>query len=206
MPDTLSGPADEDPDLIEAGKLYVALSFLDDAARMGRFSPLALSDLVAFLSGNLVLSDAQQDFLFSNERMLTEFRSLVRGFSSRRLNQEGQSRKQDDPDNLVHLPLRAAASGGTRDSLIPWIVDGSAWMRVHDFGETEVLLSFTFHGSWVQTPRLLLLEQRDAHRVGIISLTNPVRSFASGINIVVPRQSREFGMTQDTNCIGTFLQ
>lgn len=70
----------DDPDMRQTRDLYVVLSFLDELA-MAKTPAVSLSDLVAFLCGNLSLSATQQEYVLSNERLLAEFQSLIRDFA-----------------------------------------------------------------------------------------------------------------------------
>jgi hypothetical protein len=210
MPD-ITADLPDDPDLREVRDLYVALSFLDQAS-LAQARPVSLSDLVRFLRGNLSLSGAQQDFLFSNERLLSEFRSLVRSFSATRLNQTVRADRADTDrpaSDIVHLPLRAAASDGK--GLRNWIVPGGGGsMRIHDFGKNDVLLTISLDQTWAQTPGFLLLEQFVERRVAIVSLADPEPSFARGINIIRnlenPEHAAQVEILQSPNSKGTFLR
>jgi hypothetical protein len=205
MSDIPSSPADDVPDLREVRDRYVALSLLDEAALIDP-PPVSLGNLVAFLSGNFSLSDLQQQFLFSNPHLLGEFRALVENYSVLRRGRTAQPVKAEEPDNVQHLPLRAAASDG--NPLRDWIFPGGS-MRIHDFGENDKLLTISLDQSWIQAPSRLLLEQRD-RRLAIVNLADPEPGFASGINIVLskinPEQAQQLEIMQSPTCTGTFLQ
>jgi hypothetical protein len=65
----------------ELRDLYIVLSFLDELT--AKTTPLvSLSDLVAFRCGNLTFSVAQQEYLLSNERLLSEFQALAFGYTA----------------------------------------------------------------------------------------------------------------------------
>lgn len=186
---------------------YVALSIMDEGTL--RPPPLSLSDLTAFLSGNQQMSRAQQAFLYANERMLAEFRSLVTGFSVPRLSRGTQpGQRQKASGDIVHLPLRAAAASedeGPRDRIFP---GGS--MHVFDFGESQKLLTIRLDQSWAQQPRFLLLEDQDKERLALVDLRNPEPSFDSGINIIRHadnfEHAEQLGILQSSSSVGTFLQ
>jgi hypothetical protein len=212
MPDITDGIHD-DPDEREVRDLYVALSFLDEAA-LRETPPVSLSDLVAFLRGNLSLSSAQQDHLFSNHWLLSEFHALVRSFSVSRLSRSAQPGREEEERrpgaaDIAYFPLRAAASDGKgqRDWIVP---GGGGSMHLRDFGENEVLLTILLDRTWAQTPQFYLLEQSTERRVAIISLADPEPSFARGINILRnlenPEHAAQVEMLLSHNSEGHLLQ
>jgi hypothetical protein len=205
MSDDQASPPDP-PDLRRVRELYVALSILEERG-LAPVPPVSLSDLVTFLCGNLSLSDAQQDFLFSSERLLADFHSLVNDFAVPR-RASGWIEQPDEAVKIIHLPLRAAASDDT--ALKDWRFPGGL-MRIREFGGNERLLTITLDDDyWAQTPGFLLLENSSRRRLALVSLARPEPSFAAGINLIrnldVPDHARQIEILQNPNYIGTFLR
>jgi hypothetical protein len=214
--DFMSDPSSDDLELLRVRELFVALTLAEEAPVVGA-APLSFSDLVAFLAGNLKLSDRQAEFLFSHQRLLSDFHQLVGSLVvQRQARGQDQVPDENDPepegdndniDNLFHMPLRTAASDDRE--LNDWIFPGGS-MKIRKFGPNERLLTIVLDTTWPQTPAALLLENSSERELAVIKLDRPDPSFASDINIVRnmddPDQAREIRIMQNPNSKATFLR
>jgi hypothetical protein len=202
MPD-ISDDLPDDEELREVRDAYVALSIMDEAA-LRQPPPLILSDLVAFLAGDLRLSEQQQEFLFSNQRMLAEFQSLVEKFKVPR-----RQRRPGTGDAEI-AQLRAAAASADETPRYR-IIDGGSW-RLYHHGENERLLTIKLDRSFALTPSFLLLEDQEPkrRRLAKVDLRHPEPSFASGINVILrtdnPEHLEQLRILPSLHCREWFLQ
>jgi hypothetical protein len=183
MTDTSSAPPPGGSDLPRARELYVALTLLDeDQPPSG--AVVSFNDIMAFLCGDLTLSEQQQEMLFTEQRVSANFHAIVNDLTVKR-----RSRETLPPDqvtkaetaNIVHLPLRAAASDGS--PLSDWIFPGGS-MKIRDFGPNEKLLTISLDDIWEEQPTALLLESPYLRRVALIDLKDPEPSFSSDLNFI----------------------
>jgi hypothetical protein len=161
-------------------ELFAALTLFDEIDSVEP-PPLSFRELVAFLCGNLELSDEQQDYLFADERLLRNFHCLVRDLAVKRSGDVKRGGDEPIEDEPIHLPLRAAASDETE--LRRWIFGGGL-MRIRPFGPGEELLTI-FLDQTLKAPTSLLLESSIVRRLALVDLRRPHPAFSSGINIVL---------------------
>jgi hypothetical protein len=192
--------------LREVRAISVALSIMDQVLLQAP-PPLTLSDLVAFLCGSSHLSVAGQEYLYSNERMQSEFRALVQRFRVPRIRRTVTGFETVSEEH-AHLPVLAAAA--SEDDVPRIIPGGGGSAKIYDFGENERLLEIILNKGFTLSPRFLLLEDHHAKRLARIKLTNPEPSFSAGLNFIkrtdVPEDVHELQMLKNPSSKGNFLR